>query len=67
MQTIEIVVIVVSVLFVIGVGIWAFVRKKQGKSACGCSECDGNCAKCRAAIKNAQEEIKNKQQKNENE
>ncbi len=59
MQTIEIVVIVVSVLFVIGVGIWAFVRKKQGKSTCGCGECDGNCAKCKQAIENAHKQIEN--------
>ncbi len=59
MQAIEIVVIVVSVLFVIGVGIWAFVRKKQGKSTCGCGECDGNCAKCKQAIENARKQIEN--------
>ena len=40
MQVIEIVVIVVSIVFVIGVAIWAVVRKKQGKSTCGCGECD---------------------------
>lgn len=59
MQAIEIVVIVVSVLFVIGVGIWAFVRKKQGKSTCGCGECDGNCAKCKQAIETARKQIEN--------
>ncbi len=66
MQAIEIVVIVVSVLFVIGVGIWAFIRKKQGKSTCGCGECDGNCAKCKQALENAQKDLKNKQQNNLN-
>lgn len=58
MQIIEIVVIVVSIVFVIGVTIWAVVRKKQGKSTCGCGECDGNCAKCMETIKKAREQIK---------
>lgn len=66
MQAIEIIVIVFSVLFVIGVSIWAIVRKKQGKSTCACGECDGNCAKCKQALDKARE-IKNKQQNNANE
>ncbi|MDE6967758.1 MAG: hypothetical protein K2P12_03785 [Clostridia bacterium] len=62
MQPIEIIVIVLSIAFVIGVGIWMVIRKKQGKSACGCSDCDGNCAKCREKIEKAREEIrKNKE------
>lgn len=61
MQPIEIVVIVLCSVFVLGVCVWAFIRKKRGKSVCGCSECDGNCAKCKEAIKKAREEIaKNK-------
>ncbi len=59
MQVIEIVVIVLSILFVLGVAVWAFVRKKQGKTTCGCGECDGNCEKCKQAIKNAREQIEN--------
>lgn len=64
MQVIEIVVIVASVLFVLAVAVWAFVRKKQGKSTCGCGECDGNCAKCKQAIKNAREQIENNNKNN---
>lgn len=58
MQVIEIVVIVCSISFVIGIAIWSFIRKKQGKSNCSCGECNGNCAKCREAILKAREQAK---------
>ena len=58
MPVIEIVVIVCSILFVLGVAVWAFIRKKQGKSNCSCGECDGNCAKCKEAILKAREKAK---------
>ncbi|MDE6565710.1 MAG: hypothetical protein K2L47_01440 [Clostridia bacterium] len=58
MQAIEIVVIVCSILFVIGVTVWTIIRKKKGKSTCGCGECDGNCAHCREALKKAREQMK---------
>lgn len=61
MQPIEIVVIVLCMAFVIGICIWAFCRKKKGKSVCGCGECNGDCAKCKAAIQKAKE---NKQKQN---
>ena len=54
MQAIEIVVIICSILFVIGVAVWAFIRKKQGKSTC---------EKCKQAIKQAREQIKKDNEK----
>ena len=63
MQAIEIVVIICSILFVIGVAVWAFIRKKQGKSTCGCGECNVNCEKCKQAIKQAREQIKKDNEK----
>ena len=63
MQAIEIVVIICIILFVIGVAVWAFIRKKQGKSTCGCGECNGNCEKCKQAIKQAREQIKKDNEK----
>lgn len=66
MQPIEIIVIVLSVAFVIGICVWAVYRKKSGKSVCGCGECDGNCAKCKEAVLKAREEIKNKQLEKDN-
>lgn len=62
MQPIEIIVIVCSLLFVVGVIVWSIVRKKQGKSSCGCGECDGNCAKCRETLLKAKEQIKKNEQ-----
>lgn len=63
MQAIEIVIIVLSVLFVVGIIAWVYIRKKQGKYTCGCGECDGNCAKCKQA---AQKRIHTNHQKKVN-
>lgn len=45
MSAIEIIVIVACVLIVGGVGIYALIRKKQGKCSCGCGDCaySGSC------------------------
>ncbi len=48
MQPIEIIVIAAAVLFVALVTIGAIVRRKKGKSSCGCdcSSC-GGCSACK--------------------
>lgn len=63
MQPIEIIIIVFSIVFVIGVCIWAFVRKRKGKSVCGCCDCNGDCAKCKEAILKARQELEKKNNK----
>lgn len=57
MQPIEIVVIVISALFVVGVAVWALLRKRKGKSFC--TGCDGDCANCKRhnSNKNANKDV----------
>ncbi len=42
----EIILIVVCAAIVLGVIVYAVVRKKKGKCAC-CDECSGNCPHCK--------------------
>ena len=45
---IDIVIGVGAALIVVGVIVYAIVRKKQGKSVCcDCSSCDGKCGGCK--------------------
>lgn len=46
MQWYEYLIIILSAAFVLGVIIMSVIRKKQGKSSCGC-DCSG-CSKCPA-------------------
>ena len=57
MQWFEILIIVISILFVLGVIFLSFYMKKKGKSLlndCGgdCSKCSGNCTSCGHACSN---------------
>lgn len=54
MQPIEIIVIAATVLFVVGVTVWLIVRKKKGKTSCGC-DCS-SCSSCSACRIKRQEE-----------
>ena len=53
MQWYEILIIVLAATFVLGVAIMTIIRKKQGKSSCGC-DCGygGACSGCKAKDKN---------------
>ncbi len=52
MQWYEILIIVVAAAFVVGVAVWSVVRRKKGKTdcGCGCSGCAG-CSLCNTAKK----------------
>lgn len=50
----EILIIVAAAAFVVGVAIYTIVRKKQGKSSCGC-DC-GCCSGCPAKKKDPNDE-----------
>ena len=48
MQPVEIVLIIACALIVAGVAVSAVVRKKRGKTGCGCDCADcGHCSACR--------------------
>lgn len=48
MQPVEIVLIIACALIVVGVAVSAVVRKKRGKTGCGCDCADcGHCSACR--------------------
>ena len=53
MSPIDVVIAVAAVAVVVGVTVWALVRKKQGKSVgCDCaSACNGKCDGCHACHK----------------
>ena len=47
MKPIDIIILVLAVAIVVGVTVYAIIRKKQGKSVgCDCSSCNGNCSAC---------------------
>ncbi len=50
MSPVEIIVIACAACFVVGVAVWAFLRKKKGK---GCIGCD--CSSCAGCGKKKQE------------
>lgn len=56
MQWYEILIIVLAAAFVLGVIIMSLIRKKQGKSSCGCdcSGCSG-CSACKGKDKDRKE------------
>ena len=47
MQWYEILLIVLAAAFVVGVGIWQIIRRKQGKGGCDCGKCTGHCPHCK--------------------
>ena len=47
-KPIDILIGVAAAAVVVGVIVWAIIRKKQGKSiTCDCSSCDGCCSGCK--------------------
>lgn len=42
----EYLIIGLAAAFVLGVIVFTVVRKRQGKSSCGCDCCGGNCSAC---------------------
>lgn len=50
MQWYEILIIVLAAAFVLGVIVMTIIRKKQGKSSCGCDcgGCGNSCPACKA-------------------
>ena len=46
-KPIDVIIGAVAAAIVLGVIVWAIIRKKQGKSVtCDCSSCDGCCSGC---------------------
>ena len=58
MQWYEICIIAAAALFVVGVAVFTFIRKKQGKGGCGC-----DCAHCSGCTACDRGDEKGKEQK----
>lgn len=58
MKPIDIVIALLAVAIVVGVIVWSFIRKKQGKSiGCDCASfCGGKCGSCNSCPKCESEE-----------
>lgn len=56
MQWYEILIIVLAAAFVVGVAIWSVIRRKKGKTdcGCGCSGCSG-CSGCKPKEKSGKD------------
>ena len=47
MQWYEILIIVLSAAFVVGVGVWQVIRRKKGKGGCDCCSDCTHCPHCK--------------------
>lgn len=60
MSWVEILIIVLAAGFVLGVGVWQFLRRKKGKGGCDCCSDCSRCGRCGAGREREEREHSHK-------